>query len=246
MSGVYLSISAWREIFERVFTGIPGQDNVTPEWLVNPATSRRLKLDKLYPDVGIAVRFIGLTAKGQGRQSDWEAMETEQRDETREELCRQNGVRLLRIDPDDEDVVKQMDALISALAHANRTQTPSKQSRLTRERRITLLNQAYTVASDLRSRIAKAPTQVFASMAEAWRDRELGFAAAPPPSKPVTRRKTITLRSGQLVHHERFGAGEVVMLDGEGEEQKVTLRFADGQQRTFLVTLVQDKLAETA
>lgn len=246
MSGVYLSISAWREIFERVFIGITGQDNVSPEWLVNPATSRRLKLDKLYPDVGIAVRFVGLTAKGQGRQSDWEVLETEQRDETREELCRQNGVRLLRLDPDDEDVVKQMDELLSTLAHAKRTQTPNRQSRLSNERRSSLLNQAYTNASDLRSRIAKAPTPVFASLAEAWRDRELGLAAAPPPPKPTTRRKTISLRDGQLVHHERFGAGEVVLLDGAGEEQKVTLRFADGQQRTFLVTLVQDKLAEIA
>ena len=96
MSSTYFAISAWREILARIFTGFDEQDNVSPAWLVNPATNRRLKLDILYPQVGIAVRFVGLTAKGQGRQSDWEALEVEQRDQTRSELCRQNGVQPAR------------------------------------------------------------------------------------------------------------------------------------------------------
>ena len=64
-----LAMNAWREILARIFDGFKAQDNVSPEWLINPATRRRLKLDRLYPDAGVAIRFAGLTAKGQ-RPSD--------------------------------------------------------------------------------------------------------------------------------------------------------------------------------
>ena len=36
MNSMYLAISAWRELLARVFTGFSEQDNVSPEWLVNP------------------------------------------------------------------------------------------------------------------------------------------------------------------------------------------------------------------
>ena len=96
---MYVEMNAWREILARIFEGFTEQDNVSPAWLINPATKRRLKLDKYFPEATIAIRFIGLTAKGQGRQSDWEVQETEQRDQTRVELCRINGVQLVLIDP---------------------------------------------------------------------------------------------------------------------------------------------------
>ncbi|MBV7330268.1 hypothetical protein KFU94_18870 [Chloroflexi bacterium TSY] len=94
MSSLYLSMSAWREILARTLDGFEAQDNVSPEWLINPATRRRLKLDRYYPEAGIAIRFAGLTAKGQKRQSDWEILEAEQRDQTRIELCKLHGVHL--------------------------------------------------------------------------------------------------------------------------------------------------------
>ena len=74
MLSTYFAMNAWREILARIFEDLPNQDNVSPDWLINPATKRRLKLDKYYPDIGIAFRFVGLTAKGQGRQSDWEVI----------------------------------------------------------------------------------------------------------------------------------------------------------------------------
>ena len=44
-----------------------------PEWLVNPDTDRPLKLDCLFPDVDVAVRFVGLPARSaSGRKSDEE------------------------------------------------------------------------------------------------------------------------------------------------------------------------------
>ncbi|MEZ4635836.1 MAG: hypothetical protein R2873_00885 [Caldilineaceae bacterium] len=69
MSASYININAWREILARVFADCNVAYNVSPDWLVNPATRRKLKLDYLYPDINIAVRITGLTAKGQGRRS---------------------------------------------------------------------------------------------------------------------------------------------------------------------------------
>ncbi len=123
---MYTEMNAWREILARTFDGFFEQDNVSPEWLINPATKRRLKLDKFYPEAGLAIRFIGLVAKGQRRQSDGEVAETENRDETRVELCRQHGVQLVLIDPVD-DVRKQLDHLLQALTRASRTLAQSEQ-----------------------------------------------------------------------------------------------------------------------
>ena len=38
MSTIFLALNAWREILARVFEGFAAQTNVSPEWLVNPAT----------------------------------------------------------------------------------------------------------------------------------------------------------------------------------------------------------------
>ena len=173
MNSIYLSISAWREILARTFAGYIEQDNVSPEWLVNPATNRKLKLDKFYPDAGIAVRFIGLTAKGQGRQSDWEALETEQRDQTRAELCRQNGVQLATIDPN-EDIVKQMDSLLSIMARASRILAQSSRPDSYKVQWMPALASARDRAEKLRSALVKNPEQMIANLADGWREREAG------------------------------------------------------------------------
>ncbi len=99
MHSIPLAMNAWREVLSRIFEEFTAQDNISPDWLINPATRRRSKLDRYYPDAGVAIRFTGLTAKGQGRQSDRDALETEQRDQTRVELCRMNGVQLAIINP---------------------------------------------------------------------------------------------------------------------------------------------------
>ena len=53
---------------------ICGADQRQPQWLVNPATPPA-ETGLLLPGCGIAVRIAGLTAKGQPRQSDWDALE---------------------------------------------------------------------------------------------------------------------------------------------------------------------------
>jgi hypothetical protein len=248
MNSLYLAISAWREILARTFAGFTEQDNVSPDWLVNPATRRKLKLDKYYPEAGIAVRFIGLTAKGQGRQSDWEVMETEQRDQTRAELCRQNGVQLATVDPN-EDLVKQLDGLLSILARASRTLAQSSRPDAAKMQWMPALAAARDRAEKLRSAIVRNPEQMIANLADGWREREAGVAlelstpAAKTP-RPAANggAANLVLSPGQRVRHLRFGDGVVTRIDGSGESATVAILFDAAEERTFMASLLYDKL----
>jgi hypothetical protein len=248
MNSLYLAISAWREILARIFGGFAEQDNVSPDWLVNPATRRKLKLDKYYPEAGIAVRFIGLTAKGQGRQSDWEVMETEQRDQTRAELCRQNGVQLATVDPN-EDLVKQLDGLLSILARASRTLAQSDRPNADKTRWMPALAGARDRAEKLRSAIVRDPEQMMANLADGWREREAGVAlelntsAANPPKQAARGAvAAFVLSPGQRVRHLKFGDGVVTRIDGSGESATVAILFDAAEERTFMAGLLYDKL----
>jgi len=60
-----IPVNALKEILARIFDGFEVEYNVSPNWLINPETHRKLKLDLLYPEIGLAVRFQGLRAKQQ-------------------------------------------------------------------------------------------------------------------------------------------------------------------------------------
>lgn len=237
---MYVEINAWREILARAFAGFTEQDNVSPQWLINPTTRRRLKLDKYYPEAGIAIRFVGLTAKGQGRQSDWEVMETEQRDETRSELCRANGVQLILIDPAD-DPRKQLDHLLQALTRTSRVLAQSQASMQHKQKWMPALHEARSRAAKVHSNLSKNPDQVMATLAESWRDREIGMAQAlqTVSTKPQQHKAPVSYVVGQRVQHERFGVGTVTKLNEAGE---LSISFDASQERTFRSDLVQDKL----
>lgn len=238
---MYTEMNAWREMLARTFEGFVEQDNVSPEWLINPTTKRRLKLDKFYPDAGIAIRFVGLTAKGQRRQSDFEVMETEQRDETRTDLCRQHGVQLVLIDPADEPR-KQLDYLLQALTRASRVLAQGSASMAHKQKWMPALHEARSRAHKLHGNLSKNVEQVMATLSDSWRDRETGLAmelqAAPAPL-PLPSKKLMTLRVGQRVQHERFGAGTITQLTEDGN---LSISFDGSQERTFAALLVQDKL----
>lgn len=246
MNSLYLTMSAWREILARTFAGFVEQDNVSPEWLVNPSTRRKLKLDKYYPDAGIAVRFIGLTAKGQGRQSDWEVMETEQRDQTRAEMCRQNGVQLVTVDPD-EDLVKQVDGLLSVLARSSRTLAQSSNLNDYKVQWMAELATARDRAEKLRSAIVRNPEQMTINLADGWRERESGVAielitpVTGAPKSPAAA-ANLVLSAGQRVRHLRFGEGVVTRIEGSGEAATVAILFDAAEERTFMAGLLYDKL----
>jgi hypothetical protein len=240
-------MNAWREILARIFAEFKVQDNVSPEWLVNPATRRRLKLDLYYPDAGVAIRFVGLTAKGQGRQSDWEVLETEQRDQTRAELCQLHGVQLVLIEPE-EDAAKQVDSLVRTLSRASRTLAQGTRAAGEKQKWMPALSAARATATRLHQLIAKNPEQMMANLAESWRDREAGFAttradvnSAPLPP-PTPTRGTDNFAVGQRVRHERFGEGVITGVTLNGADLTLAILFDGAQERTFLSSLVQGKL----
>jgi hypothetical protein len=247
---MYVQMNAWREILARIFADFHGQDNVSPEWLVNPTTRRRLKLDKYYPDAGVALRFIGLKAKGQGRQSDWEVLETEQRDQTRTELCQLHEVQLILIDPE-EEATKQMDSLLRMLARASRTLAQGTRSASEKQKWMPHLSKARETATQLRQLIAKNPEQMLTNLAEGWRDREAGFATTldPEPAPRPSAAQPGTLKTfvvGQRVRHERFGEGVITNVAPQTGDAMLSILFDGAQERTFLASLVQGKLEPTA
>lgn len=248
MSGIHISMNAWNEILARTLDGFDFQNNVSPDWLINPATKRKLKLDRYYPDAGIAIRFAGLTAKGQKRQSDWQMMEDQQRDQTRVELCKMNGIHLAVLDPV-EDPIKQVDKIVSSLRGA-------KKSAAGKRRVLARIEKAMGNASDLRSRLSRNPEQMMATLAEGWRDREMRIlnelnASTNKNGSGTKRRGRKTniakLKSGDQVRHERFAQGEVLEMSGEDDDATITIQFGPDEEgnpvkKTFLVSLVADKL----
>lgn len=246
MQSIYIAMSAWREILAQTLGHLQVQENVSPSWLVNPATQRRLKLDLYYPDAALAIRFVGLTAKGQKRQSDWELLESEQRDQTRAELCRLNGVQLAIIDPAEEPL-KQFDRFIQALSVSAKSTTGIHKSKGKAP-----LQSALQKASELRSRLSKNPEQFMATLAECWRDRETGMLnelarvdaqPKPLPAQGTNKKLAKNLSVGQSVAHERFGLGQITEVDGKDAERRISILFEGNEQpRTFLMDLVLDKL----
>lgn len=246
----YLSVNAWREMLARIFDKNEVELNVSPEWLINPATRRRLKLDYLYPELGIAVRFGGLAAKGQRRKSDWEALEDDQRDQTRVELCRLNGVQLAVISPAQEPD-KEMERLLRVLSRASRLKAESDLGRRPKKKAMDALSKALNQANRLHTSLRKQPDQTIATLAEAWRDREAGLAVDLQQASEDKKRKSSKrantallkkIESGLRVVHSRFGDGVVTEVDGEGSEMRITIFFDGDRERTFLANLVLDKL----
>ncbi len=255
MFSTYMAMNAWREILARAFEGVPGQQNASPQWLINPATKRRLKLDYLYPDIGVAIRFMGLQAKGQRRQSDWEALEDEQRNQTRAEMCRMNGVQMATINPEDE-ALKQIDGLASVLSRASRTLVQSNRPKREKDKWLPRLAEVRSRVADLRTRIDKNPEQMLTTLAERWRDREAGLVVDLAKDKgqdpKPKRRKALKLREGLRVVHGHFGEGVITEMKGEGDDAMISILFDPAPEaesameavpaRTFLSSLVQDKL----
>lgn len=236
----HLYLMGWNEVLARIFDGFAVQQQVSPAWLVNPATGRKLKLDRLYPDIGIAVRMVGLQAKGQRRKSDWEELEEASRDEVRRELCRLNGVELILLQPFDPFPGEQLKVIERSLAAASRR--IAKRGRFRGKAALMeQLAQARKRLIPLRKQI-KQPDDL-AAFAESWRDRELRLISDLEQKRPARPRagRALHLRVGQEVEHDRYGAGVVTRLD-DGEEPTVTISFVTAGERKFIRSLVADKL----
>lgn len=231
----------WREILARVMDGFLRQEDVSPAWLVNPATNRPLKLNQFYPEVGLAIRFVGLTAKGQPRQSDAEAQTEAERDEIRADLCRQNDAELLLIDPDYPHPPELFQRLRSTLSRLSRTLAQSDRPEQDKLAFMPRLADARARLDDI-SRRVRSPEDL-ALFADLWRDREADVFAAARQTAPVVAGPVASFQPGQVVRHERYGQGAVIGVHGAGPDAQVTVHFTDDSQRTFLAGLVGGKLS---
>lgn len=230
--------NAWREILARIFEGFQGQENVTPEWLVNPETGRRLKLDRYYPEAGIAFRFIGSTGKRKAPVSEQELAEEAHRDAIREDLCRQAGVHLVTIDLYEGEPRKVLEEIRTALSRAGRLAVQSDKPQRIKADLSERLAQARRACDRLAPRVRSHDDLTL--FAQLWEDRqymrrdESAPSALPPVQNPFA--------VGMLVEHERFGAGRVVGLREDSAGTMVTVQFDDGPERTFLLHLVVEKM----
>jgi hypothetical protein len=239
----YLPLMGWNEILARVFDGFHIEKHASPPWLINPATRRKLKLDYLFPEIGVAVRFTGMKAKGQRRKSDWEALEDQSRDEIRQELCRMNGVDLALIfplDPFPNEQIRRLQMILGASSRklAKRPRFRGKAALMER------LNRARKQLDTI-SRQIKKPEDL-AAFAESWRDREANAIAAldnTPAPMPKRRINPNRLREGQRVKHSHFGVGTVQAIEPGHDETYVTINFVTKGERKFALSLLAGKLA---
>jgi len=236
----YTTINAWREILARVFDGFLVRLDETPEWLINPETRRRLKLDLVYPELGLAVRFVGLRGANQrGRVSLEEEQQQQVRDAARAEVCREHGIRLVTIDVLGSEPKTTLHELRLALSDVsrrlNRTAPRTRQQSELVERLAQARSRLEGIAARLRT-----PEQL-QTYAELWLDR--AYTPVEPHLAPQAGRlPRAAFRPGLAVRHATFGAGVVESVHDEANDQLVTVRFADGSQRTFAASLVGDKL----
>lgn len=241
----------WREIFTRILGDFTVEENVTPAWLRNPNTKRLLKLDLFYPDVGVAVRLQGLQGQRKVRKSDQEELEEVQRDELREELCRQHGVRLINVDLAAEETRVVFNELSRALATASRVVAQSDSRSVDKGRLMPNLAQARQTLERVRMQVRRS--EDVAQYADAWRDREMAaIATAQAEAKPANAPGGSLFKSGRIiatvykpgaeVKHDRFGQGTVVAAQPDGNDMAITISFVTAGERRFLVSLVQDKL----
>ena len=238
----YLAIMGWNEILARTFEDFDTEKNASPAWLVNPATRRRLKLDYLYPQIGIAVRFTGIKAKGQRRKSDWEELEDQSRDEIRRELCRQNGVELALITPHDPFPAEQLRQLKMALGAASRRLAKSGRFR-GKARLMEQLNRARQRLDEIDRHINRP--EDLTPYAESWRDREAqAISDAQKTPIPFNNRKINPerLQVGQKVKHSHFGVGAVKTIEKGDDDAFITIDFVTSGERKFALSLLAGKL----
>ena len=228
---VWLQTNAWREILARIFAEWEPKINISPDWLVNPATNRRLKLDLLYPTLTLAIRFEGLQGKNRRRRlSVEEEQQQRTRDEARVELCRRHGIELILIDVTDSDPKGVFQRIDLGLSRVGQQSTDNALSKMIRQARAT--------AAALGRRIKHSDDLKL--YAELWEDRQ--YQVAEPSTTPATSAPPPTFVEGMAVEHIKFGPGVVLAVAPNDNDTLVTVDFGKAGQKTLAASLVGDKL----
>jgi hypothetical protein len=233
-------INGWREVLARVFEGFDAELNVSPEWLINPDTNRKLKLDYLYRDINVAIRFVGLEGREQKRRkSDQEVEQEQEREDAREAVCREHRVILVNVDVDDEplNTLRRLESALSRATAQLAQNTEVPQAR--KQALMPLLSQARRRAGEFTAKLTvPEKLNVYAEM---WYERQANLSAQTPAAKKASGPPP-AFRQGMDVYHQRFGPGQITGIAPEAKDMNITVSFMDGSVRTFLASLVTDKL----
>jgi hypothetical protein len=228
---VWRMANAWREILTRIFEKMETRLNVTPEWLVNPTTNRRLKLDMFYPQPGIAVRLEGLQGKQRRqRPSLEEEIQQKNRDQARVDVCRAHDIELVVVDVTGDNPKAVFQDIDLALSRAKRR----VEDRATPEKIV----QARTTASELARRV-KQPKDL-GLYADLWEDRQ--YQIPEPAASPAPAGKIPDFKAGMEVEHTKFGPGVILDVTPSNGEMLLTVDFITAGQKTLAASLVADKL----
>jgi hypothetical protein len=229
---VWIKTNAWREIFARIFQKIQVKNDIFPEWLVNPATNRRLKLDLLYPEIGVAVRLEGLEGKQRRRRLSLEE-EAQQRVrlQARADVCRAHGIELIVINVDDIPAII-FRAIDEALSRAGQRIKNVEVSRNISQARATAANLSRRIKSDHDLNL----------YADLWQDRQYQIPESKPSATSVPTGQAISFVEGMEVEHTIFGPGVVVAVTPSGDDTLLSVDFVTAGQKTLAASLVGDKL----
>jgi hypothetical protein len=222
--------NGWREIFARIFADFEPKLNVSPEWLVNPATNRHLKLDLLYSEIGVAVRFEGAEVKQRRRLSLEEEAQQRVRNDARVEVCRAHGIELILVELGVETPKPIFQAIDLALSRAGQ--------RVKSAELLPKISQARATAAGLARKVQSY--REYKLYADLWQDRQYQTVLPTPAATPT--KSTASFTVGMEVEHTTYGPGFVVAAAPSGDDTLVTIDFITAGQRTFAASLVADKV----
>ncbi len=227
---IWVRANAWREILARLFGKLETKLNIFPEWLINPQTQRRLKLDMLYPEINVAIRFEGVAPpKGTPRLSLEEEDQKQYRDTARGDICEQHGIYLIAIDLLAESLPAIFRDIDITLSRAKRQVTETD--------KLDLISQARMTASDLTRRIIRIDDLKLYS--DLWDDRSYRATASPDTAPPA---KVVCFTVGMEVEHPIFGLGVVAELKPSKNDTAIVVDFLDSGRKTLAASLATDKL----
>lgn len=217
--------NAWLEIVEQILGEFHTVENATPDWLLDSETGRRFKVDKLYPELGIAIRFKGsLGVPRAATLDEMDLMEEAGRDEMRAHLCRQAHIALVVIDADSDAPGGALVEIRTALSAAARR---IAQRAVAQEAKLELLPRIASAKMTCQQILdAMSSPQDLLSFAKAWEDRQFGGEEKGVP---------VSYQPGMAVGHSEYGKGLVlrVVPGREKDETEIVVQFSDGSTHAF-------------
>ena len=235
----WIYTNAWREVLMRIFDGFAVEYDVSPDWLVNPETKRRLKLDLLYPELGVAVRFQGLQGRERRqRPSLQEEQQQKVRDVARGDVCEAHGITLVEMDVMEGEPKAILRELGMALSNASRRLAKSARTQQEKAALMEQLSQARSRLDEIARRVRRP--EDLRLYGDLWQDRQ--YVEEPRPKPAAANGKVLSYAPGMAVRHAVFGEGVVAAVQPDTNDSLVTVRFAGGVEKTFAASLVGDKL----